>query len=206
MKAWLWMTIFLAAPYQAVAFQASKLGNASDEPLAKGVFLVASKKLYDSNFSKTVVLIARHGKQGAWGLIINRPIDVPLAEVFPNRKPFKRSSDTLFLGGPVSRNQIIILFKSDKAVEGADNIFDNVYASSSHQALEQILTDAPSDLVLRLYSGFAGWAPGQLEAEILRGDWRIAKGNANAIFEKDPDLVWDEFIKSVNQLWVMRRD
>ena len=85
------------------------------EELAKGKFLVASRRLGDPNFSETVVLLIEYGPEGAVGLVINRPSNVKLSTVFPDVKELKQRKDTIYVGGPVAVNQMLMLIRSAQA-------------------------------------------------------------------------------------------
>jgi hypothetical protein len=87
-------------------------GPGPREELAKGKFLVASRKLQDPNFKETVVLLIDYGMDGAMGLVINRPSAVKLATVFPDIKELKQRKDTIYVGGPVEVNKMLLLIRS----------------------------------------------------------------------------------------------
>ena len=141
--------------------------------LEKGKLLVASRDLSDPNFSETVILLIAYGPNGTMGVIINRPSDVKLATVLPEIKQLRRRPDTIYLGGPVLTNHVLLLIRSSKAPADSLPVFDDVYASSSLTTLRHALErQGPKDL-FRAYAGHAGWAPGQLEAEVERGDWYV---------------------------------
>ena len=102
-------------------------GPGSREELAKGKFLVASRRLQDSNFRETVVLLIDYGLDGAMGLVINRPSTVKLATVFPDIKELKQRKDTIYVGGPVAVNQMLMLIRSSKVPEDATAVAPDVY-------------------------------------------------------------------------------
>ncbi|MCK4988706.1 MAG: YqgE/AlgH family protein, partial [Desulfobacterales bacterium] len=106
-------------------------GPGPREELAKGKFLVASRRLRDSNFRETVVLLVEYGLDGAIGLVINRPSEVKLATVFPDIKELKARKDTIYVGGPVAVNQMLMLIRSSRVPEESQEITQDVYISSS---------------------------------------------------------------------------
>ncbi len=165
----------------------SKEGSTSGE-LAKGKFLVAREQLTDPNFSKTVVLLIEYNAQGSLGLVINRPTDVPLTQIWPEMKSIEQHREPLFLGGPVARGQILLLVQFNDKPENGIHVFDNIYVSSSRSLLEKMAEQANSnpDYRFRVYAGYAGWAPGQLEQEILRGDWNVIRADVESIFRAYP--------------------
>jgi putative transcriptional regulator len=163
-----------------------------DQSLEAGAFLIATHRINDPRFSQSVILLTQHGAQGAMGVIINRPTEHRLAELLPEIEALEGRSDLLFFGGPVSLNAIVILLQSREEVklELTTRVFGDVYFSGNPEALAYILGRKRTDEAIRGYAGYAGWAPGQLEGEIARGDWTIAGADAFTIFKKDPSEIW----------------
>ncbi len=174
--------------------------------LEKGKLLVASRDLADPNFSETVVLLVAYGPKGAMGLVINRPSDVKLSSVLPPMKPLRQRADTLYLGGPVARNHVLLLIRSATEPEDSVSVFEDVYASSSLTTLRQELERKGPKKRFHAYAGHAGWAPGQLEAELARGDWHVSPADIDAVFSKTPTDVWRKLIPRVEGDWVRGPD
>ena len=172
------------------------------EELAKGKFLVASRRLSDPNFSETVVLLIEYGPDGAMGLVVNRPSNVKLSTVFPDVKTLKQRKDTVFVGGPVAVNQMLMLIRSSKAPAASKPVIDNVYMSASWKVLEGLIKKKTADQQFRLYAGYAGWAPNQLDFERTRGDWHVIKADADSVFALDPKVLWQELIRRATIKWV----
>jgi putative transcriptional regulator len=179
-------------------------GPGPREELAKGKFLVASRRLQDPNFRETVVLLIEYGMEGAMGLVINRPSVVKLATVFPDIEELKQRKDTIYVGGPVAVNKMLLLFRSPKMPEGANEVIAGVYISSSWKVLEDLMKKpATKDERFRLFAGYAGWAPSQLDFERTRGDWHVLKADAEAVFSQNPSELWPELIHRVTVKWVL---
>ena len=179
-------------------------GPGPREELAKGKFLVASRRLQDPNFRETVVLLIDYGLDGAMGLVINRPSAVKLATVFPDIKELKQRKDTIYVGGPVDVNKMLLLIRSPKLPEGANEVTPGVYLSSSWKVLEDLMKKkATKDERFRLFAGYAGWAPSQLDFERTRGDWHVLKADAETVFLKNPSELWPELIRRVTVKWVL---
>ncbi|MBW2435314.1 MAG: YqgE/AlgH family protein [Deltaproteobacteria bacterium] len=172
------------------------------EELAKGKFLVASRRLDDPNFSETVVLLIEYGPDGAMGLVVNRPSNVKLSTVFPDVEALKERKDTVYVGGPVAVNQMLMLIRSSKAPAASKPVIDNVYMSASWKVLEGLIKEAAADQQFRLYAGYAGWAPNQLDFERTRGDWHVIKADADSVFALDPKALWQELIRRATIKWV----
>jgi putative transcriptional regulator len=177
-------------------------GFDSKQELAKGVFLVASNQLRDPNFKETVVLLIDYGRDGAMGLVINRPSEVKLATIFPDIKGLKERTDTLYVGGPVAANQMLLLVGTPLVPEASQKVTQGVYLSSSWKVLERLLKNEAKDEKFRIFAGYAGWAPNQLDFEKKRGDWLVLKADAEAIFNKKPSEIWQELILRASVKWV----
>ena len=170
--------------------------------LAKGVFLIASESLSDPNFSQTVVLLLDYDQTGAIGLIINRPTEVTLASLLPELEELSGRSAPVFIGGPVGRTRLFLLVRSTTPPPHSEEVVAGVYVSTSLDTLRDIIAGEPEGVAFQAYAGYAGWAPGQLDGEMLRGDWLVTPGDSDTVFEKAPSGVWRELIRRTRGLWV----
>lgn len=169
--------------------------------LQKGVFLIATKNLSKSSFEKTVILITKYSKYGAMGLVINRPTNFKIADIFPTLKSAK-AQNTLYLGGPVHPKSVVMLIGSTKSYN-IPAIIDGVYLQGGHRTLKQFMEpQEPNEDIIQAYAGYSGWAPGQLEAEIGRGDWLITKADKSSIFEANSADLWQQLIKAWSGQWI----
>lgn len=170
--------------------------------LAKGVFLVASESLSDPNFSQTVVLLLDYDHSGAVGLVINRPTTVSLSSLLPEEEELKGREDLVYIGGPVGATQLFLLLRSTTLPQQAEKIVDGVYASTSLQTLRDIVAEKSSADAFQAYAGYAGWGPGQLDAELERGDWLVTPADSETVFDKATDSIWPDLIRRNKGLWV----
>lgn len=182
---------------------ASRNETLSKEGLGKGVFLVASESLNDPNFSQTVVLLLEYDENGAVGLIINRPTEILLASLLPEEKNLRDRRELLFIGGPVGRTQLFLLLQSTARPEHSQRIVDGVYATTSLETLREIIAKE-SPVAFQAYAGYSGWGPGQLDAELMRGDWVVTPADSETVFDKATDTIWHELIRKNKGLWVHR--
>jgi putative transcriptional regulator len=178
----------------------------SDALPNKGKFLVASRNLIEPRFRETVVLLIEYSADGAAGLIINRPTKVSLAEVLPSIPGLRERADVVYYGGPVEGHQLKMLIRSGEKPEESDRVFGNVYVSSSKNTLERILGAHKTEKQLRIYAGYAGWVPRQLDWEVSQGDWLVVSADAGSIFEKKSSEIWRELFQrgSAIQVWNRR--
>ncbi|MEK6656589.1 MAG: YqgE/AlgH family protein, partial [Nitrospirota bacterium] len=120
----------LAVTMPAIGFNSKK-----EAPLKQGVFLVAKPELIDPNFLHTVILLVSYGKDGALGVIINRPTEITIQQAIPDIKEPKNAASNIYFGGPVNRNNLFALFTSDKKPDNAQNVIGKIYFSGSKEAI-----------------------------------------------------------------------
>jgi putative transcriptional regulator len=172
----LWAALAFAAPAGAL------------EPEI-GRFLVARPQV-SGFFAETVIVLVDHGAHGSMGLIVNRPTQHSVAELLPEIDAARGHGEPVFLGGPVEMRQLLLLVRAAAAPPGSAPVLAGVHVSGSRETLEALLARPPAGGELRTYVGYAGWAPGQLAAEIERGDWLVAPGDAASVFTREPGDLW----------------
>ena len=167
--------------------------------LSPGQFLIASRGLLDPNFAKTVVLLVVQNEEGAMGIIINRPTDVRLGEMVQDVEGVDERPETVWVGGPVAYWQLVLLFRSGLESGEDEPVLEDVYFSASREVLEDLLE---SELEFRVFAGYAGWSPGQLEQEIARGGWHVLPGDSELVFDHEPLTLWKELVTRGEARWV----
>lgn len=156
------------------------------------ILLIARAELPDPNFKDSVVLVMNHIGPSPAGVIINRPTRIPVSRLFPELETLAQLDDKVYFGGPVEIQAVSFLFRFDKPPEKATEVLDGLYFSTDRELLRQLLgRDQPME-GLRIFVGFSGWARGQLEAEIARGDWTLAPADASTIFDYRSQQPWPE--------------
>ena len=171
----------------------------------RGMFLLAAPRLRDPNFAQTVVLLLEYDETGALGLVINRPTEASLHDVLATPLP-NSEGHAVFAGGPVELRRLIALLRSPVAVDGAERLFGDVHASGSMETLRRMLERDGHAADVHAYLGYAGWAPGQLDAEIARGDWIVAPADAESVFDTPPVDVWPNLMRRNAGRWVRAGD
>ena len=174
-------------------------------PVTKGALLVASPSLNDPNFHHTVLLLIKHGSEGTLGLVLNRSTNILLSQVLPNLTVLNGTDHRLFVGGPVEPARLLLLFRLKDPPADARPVIDGLYVGSTPALLERILTDAKPNEVFRAFAGYAGWAPGQLEFEMLQGSWGVLPLEGVDIFGKDPAVLWPESLARLQAPRVISR-
>ena len=172
--------------------------------LARGVFLIAKKSMTDPNFAKTVLLITEYDETGTVGLVLNRPLEKLAVEILPQLQELDLGSLNLYLGGPVRLNSLRLLVQTGIDLGEDYQVIDNVFQISDLQGVQHLLKRKMGQFHLRLYAGYAGWHPGQLERELLRGDWHLSRVDTALIFTDDPVSLWETLIDQMDMQWVSR--
>jgi putative transcriptional regulator len=164
----------------------------------KGQLLIAGRALRDPNFFRSVVLIAEHGSGGALGLIINRPTSVNLAKALAEHFQISDNGAKLYVGGPVEPQALFILHDAQQLAGGAEAIVPGVYVGNSAEVFERVVRAAhagDATVTYRVLCGCAGWAPGQLEAELARTDWLLWPAEKRWVFSDCPHDLWETLLK-----------
>lgn len=159
-----------------------------------GVFLIAKPGLTDPNFRETVVLVTQAEDFSTVGVIINRPTALKLAQILPDDFDTGNYADAVYSGGPVMRQALVAVFESDAApVAAAFHVLRNLYMSMHPENLRRLLT--AGDRRYRIYAGFAGWAPRQLESEFNREGWFALPADEDMVFRQDTSGLWQELLE-----------
>jgi len=180
--------VFSAAP----AFANNPLDRYFGES-TQGKLLVASSTMSDNRFKRSVVLMVDHDADGAFGLIINKPLSrIKKSELFDKLKLEHVPDDgsiTIFYGGPVSRKQGFVIHEAEYQIEGTRRVTDEIAVSPERDViLAMAKGEGPKRYVFAL--GYAGWLSGQLEFEIRRKDWLTAPADADIVFDESHRTKW----------------
>ena len=158
-----------------------------------GIVLVAKPGLPDPNFSETVVLVTHSDEGSPVGVVLNRPTALKLAEAAPRIRGAQDFSDPLYSGGPVMREVLVALFRADTPpAEAAFQVLPGVYLTMHPATIEALIAERRAPL--RLFAGFSGWAPRQLEVEIDTGSWYVLRASEALAFRRDTRGMWAELV------------
>lgn len=160
--------------------------------------LVASPLLLDPNFLHSVVLLIEHDDQGAMGIVLNRPLPLTLSKICEESHLTFGGDEktTAWRGGPVDPQRGIILVRGGLPSED-DTVLDFTdFVSFRKDLLESLLLDASA--VYRLFLGYAGWGPAQLDAEMEQGAWARLPLNPEWLLSDDPKGLWQKAIQAIS--------
>jgi putative transcriptional regulator len=166
----------------------------SIEDLAPGKMLVAPRDAPDSNFAESVIVLLNYSSESALGLMINRRSSVPISRALHELKSARDRSDPVYVGGPVEQDGVMALLRSSVKPDKADRVFDDVFLVSARPGLEGALAAGKDPKELRIYVGYCGWGPGQLDNEVKLGGWYIFDRSSNLVFDGNPDTIWRRLI------------
>lgn len=157
-----------------------------------GTLLAASPDMLDRNFMHTVVLVAQHTEEGAYGLVLNRGAGITLDRVFPDHPLLGKVTLPVYWGGPVSLDTLQFLHRVPDAVPGGLDLGGGLYLGGDFEALTRYLAavgEAAAQHV-RLLLGYSGWGKKQLEDELAIGSWMPAPLAPELAFGDDQQITW----------------
>lgn len=168
------------------------MGDKDEAASLAPTLLLSMPQLTDPNFDRTVVLLCDHNAEGAFGVVLNRPMDT-LAQVVLRTDPPVNREMQLWVGGPVEPQRSWILLDEDPQEPGTVRISEGVYLSASPALLRRVLgSETPH---ARLLVGYAGWGPGQLEAELEASAWLLDSVDRDLVFDVPADRMWETAIR-----------
>jgi putative transcriptional regulator len=154
----------------------------------KGQLLLDNGRLQGSFFHRTVLLICQHDEEGAFGLILNRPTGNKVADAITANLPDVLKTHDLFLGGPVQQ-QALSFLRSDAFLPEA-NVIPNLSLDHSLDTLIELGDSYSSTQQLKIFAGYAGWSPGQLDEEMKRSTWLTHPATLDIVFHSKPEDLW----------------
>jgi putative transcriptional regulator len=158
--------------------------------------LLSMPQLIDPNFARSVVLLCEHAAEGAFGLIVNRPSDVSAAAAVSLEPPIEEPNDLpLLIGGPVEPQRGWILTAAPPDGIESRGLGAGLHLSASPLLLRRVLTAAPPARRTLVLAGYAGWGPGQLDAELAASAWLIVPVELDLIFEVPAAASWEMAIR-----------
>jgi putative transcriptional regulator len=158
------------------------------------LLLIAKPTLLDPNFSRTVVLVTQAEDASTVGVILNRPAPAKLADFLPGEPAAANYTDRVYQGGPVMRRVLLAVFRADTVPAApAFPVLKGIYLTMHPDNIKSLLADPARSY--RVYAGFSGWAPRQLESEFVRDGWHVLPADAATIFRKETEGMWEELVR-----------
>jgi putative transcriptional regulator len=165
------------------------------EKFLKGQLLLDSGQLRGSFFQRTVVLICEHNAEGAFGLVLNRSSGSKIGEMVVADLPEPLKEFPLYVGGPVQTGALSFLH-TDGFIPDA-NVIPNLALGHSLETLTEIAESFSGTRKVKMFAGYAGWGPGQLEGEMERKAWLTYPASLELVLDTDPAVLWQKVLKSM---------
>ncbi len=166
-----------------------------------GHLLLSNATLFDPNFRRTVVLIGHHDEEGAVGVVLNRPLDVTVDEAVPPLAALVQPGDLVYQGGPVQPEAAVVV------ADFEDPTRAGVVALGSIGFLPEEAD--PDDLGAirraRVFAGYSGWGPGQLEEELGEDAWLVTPALPQDVFDEEPEQLWERVVARLGPAYAMMR-
>ncbi len=172
------------------------------EDLAVGKILVTPHDAPDPLFAESVIVLVQYSGTGALGLMINKRTTVPIARALEGVAGASKHSDPVFVGGPVQLDTLFALARAAVRPDGAAEVFGNIHFISTKAAIEKALAGPANPGGLRVYAGYCGWGPHQLENEMRLGGWYIFDRSEDLTFDPDPATLWARLEKKTGGMLV----
>jgi putative transcriptional regulator len=166
-----------------------------------GHLLISNANLFDPNFRRTIVLIGHHDDEGAVGVVLNQPLAVAVRDAVPPLGGLVEPEESLFDGGPVQPDSVVVV------ADFVDPSRADVLAMGSIGFLPPEADDDIGRAIrrARVYAGYAGWGPGQLEGELEEASWITAPALPGDVFHDDPSHLWDDVLRRLGRGYDMLR-
>lgn len=159
-----------------------------------GRLLVASEKMTDPRFDKTVIYMVEHDAEGAMGLVVNVPLGAVSASKLLDHLGVEEKDATgeikIFFGGPVAPTGVFLLHSSDVLFPGS-RLVDKQFALTTERQILQALARGEGPAHSLFILGYSGWGPGQLESELARDSWFVIPSDQSLVFAANPAMSWE---------------
>lgn len=167
--------------------------------IAPGTFLLSVPQLQDPNFMHTVVLVVEHSPEGAYGLVVNRTLDMRVDSLFPDHPVLAESSFPVYSGGPVGRDTLQFVHGLPQDIPGGVEITEGLFLGGEVDAMAAVVGSARATSAdLRLFVGYSGWGSRQLEGELAIGSWVLAPPEPALVFDEQvQDAAWRRAMRSL---------
>ncbi len=173
-----------------------------------GRLLVATPVIGDPNFERTVVLVLEHSDDGTMGVVLNRPSDVDVVDPLPEWQRLAASPQVVFVGGPVEQSAAIGLARVAFMTEPADTASPGASGEDDLDGFHAVvgtigtldLSRSPEDLAspieqIRVFAGYAGWGPDQLDSELASDAWVVIDMHSDDVLGDDPEGLWSSVLR-----------
>ncbi len=159
----------------------------------KGRLLIAEPFMKDPNFKRSVILLTEHNNEGAFGFILNQPLELTVNDTLND---FPEFDAPVYMGGPVQPDSLFYIHTQGDNIEGSQHIIDDLYWAGNFDQLKQMITDQqifPNEV--KFFIGYSGWDNNQLNDEINSNSWVISNLNNFTLSDLNNDDLWKKSLK-----------
>lgn len=171
----------------------------SEPQSLRGQLLIAGAALVDPNFRRTIVLIGEHTEEGALGVVLNRPAPATVTDVVPALAPLVAPGDAIFIGGPVQPEAVVVLADLEEPALAGVPVLGSIGFLVGE--IEAAVTSSVRRA--RVFAGYAGWGPGQLEAELVERAWILEPATPADVFSDEPEQMWSAVLRRKGRAFEM---
>jgi len=162
----------------------------------QGIILISEPTLQDYYFRQSVVLLAEHSREGTFGVIVNKPMEMRLPEIFDDLREFDFQ---VYLGGPVKTDSVFFIHTVDN-IAGSLQIMKGLYWGGDIEVVKsEIRLGQIDETRIRFFVGYAGWHPNQLEREISENSWVLSHTTPAEVIAEHPETLWSDYLKHMGQ-------
>ena len=164
---------------------------------AKGRLLISEPFLNEPYFKRSVIILVEHNDEGSMGFILNKPIEVNIKGSIPDFSEYKGS---LFLGGPVKRDQLFFIHTLGDKINGSVQILDNLFLGGDLAQLKKMIKAKEiKESEFRFFAGYAGWGPDQLKNELKTKSWFVGSAQVAQIMDENTNRLWGNILKTMGK-------
>jgi putative transcriptional regulator len=157
----------------------------------RGKLLIAGPGLFDPNFRRTVLLVGEHNDEGALAVVLNRPTPTTVRETIPPLADVVAGDERLFVGGPVQPESAVLLAEFEHPDSADLLVFDSIGFLMGEVEAEAVREVRRA----RVFAGYAGWGPGQLESELEQDSWIVEPPLPEDVFTEEPERLWSAVLR-----------
>ena len=169
------------------------------EDLAQGKILITPRDAPDPHFSNSVIILAHYDQSGALGLMLHYKSDLPIQRALKGIAGAEQRTDPVYIGGPVELPVVFALLRSRTTPAGVSFVTGDLYLMTTKQSIGTALTSGRAASDMRIFLGYSGWGPGQLEREVRRSGWYIFDYDESLVFDDHPDTLWQRLIEKTER-------
>jgi putative transcriptional regulator len=164
----------------------------------RAAFLIATPRLSDARYRRTVILTIPRAGERHVGLVVNRPTTRTLGNLFPDQPPSQKVTDPVYAGGPMAEDTLFALVRATQQPDARSlEMLPGLYFVQGAATLDRIIDERPNSA--RYFAGLVLWRSGELRSELRRGLWRVTSADIDGVFQRDAERLWRERLEQAER-------